>query len=348
MSDQTAFAEVYEATIPAVWRFVHARVGNREEAEDLTSEVYVRALVAWNRFDARRGGPTAWLCGIATHVVQEWRRGQRSVSRGALPERSVANIAGEGLQPEAVLLQAEEIARVRAALTLLNERERDALALRFAAGLRASEVAPILGLSIGATKMLFFRAMERLRGALERGAPSTVEEQVAATALDETVDRVLAGRRTGLPEHLAERLVRQLAMVHSSHVPQELTERIRSIVACPVTRAVTGPSRWFGLAAALVAGVSLAGAAWSWQAAATAMDFVDRTGPLVLLLAGSAMLGGLGLLLRRPSLGAGTVGIGALIFAFCLWWTGIAPLVGIVMAGLAFRESRRLPARAAQ
>src|SRR5438874_10657792 len=162
MAEHTAFADIYEASIPAVWRFVRSRVDDHEQAQDLTSEVYVRALAAWDRYDVQRGTPTAWLCGIAARTVKEWRRRRSWSSLDASAEPLGGPPAGD-LEPAAVLVQAEETARLRAALTSLNERERDALALRFAAGLRAWEVGLILGLSPGATKMLLYRAMKRLR-----------------------------------------------------------------------------------------------------------------------------------------------------------------------------------------
>jgi RNA polymerase sigma-70 factor (ECF subfamily) len=346
MPEPPAFAEIYESTLPAVWRFVRSRVAERDQAEDLTSEVYVRALAAWDRFDATRGSPTAWLCGIAAHAIQEWRRRKRWISLTSSIEVVEGDRArGEDPEPERQLVRAEETARLGAALATLSERERDALALRFAAGLQAGEVGLILGLSPGATKMLLFRAIRRLREAIDVAPARTDAEHADAMALDEMVDRVLARGTVTLPEPLAERLVRQLAMIYSHPVPPGLAERVDSALACPVTRMMTRPGRPFLVTAGLLAGASLAAAGWRWQAALPGS--ADLTELVLLALAAAVVLAGLALLVRRPTLGSGTIGLGALIFAFCLWWTGIGLLVGVVMAGAALRQVAWSPRRAA-
>lgn len=74
------------------------------------------------------------------------------------------------MQPEAALLQEELLAELQRGLAGLSEREQEALALRFAAGLKAAEVGQILGLSEGATKMLVFRAISKLKAVIARDA----------------------------------------------------------------------------------------------------------------------------------------------------------------------------------
>jgi RNA polymerase sigma factor (sigma-70 family) len=343
MSDRPAFADIYEVTIPAVWRFVRSRVSDREQAEDITSEVYVRALAAWDRFDEQRGTPTAWLCGIATHAVQESRRRPRAVSLDDSLKEPPASRTGDDPQPEWAAVQAEEIRRVREALASLGDRERDALAQRFAGGLRASEVALILGLSVGATKMLLFRSMRRLRETLELEAQAPAEDRVAAVTLDETVDRVLARRGTGLPEDVLDRLVRQLAIIHDHPTPIGLAEKVSAAVACPISTVAVWPGLPFRVAAMGVALASLVIGAWRWREAIASAAAPDFQEVILLAVAGFGMLLGLALLVRRPTIGSGTIGLGALIFAVCLWWTGIAPLIGLVMAGAAVRQAARSP-----
>jgi RNA polymerase sigma-70 factor (ECF subfamily) len=339
VSERAEFAELYEATVPAVWRFVRSRTNDDAQAEDLTSEVYVRALAAWDRYDADRGTVTAWLCGIAAHAVQESRRRRRWTSLSGWTEPSSDDGDGATAEPEALMLQVEALMGVRKALASLSERERDALALRFAGGLHAWEAGLILGLSAGATKMLLFRAMKRLRTVLEQGAASA-DDRAGAEALDQTLERLLAGREAGLAEPWAERLVRQLAVIYTHPVPEGLGEKLKAAVTCPVARMVRRPGRHFQGAAAFIAASSLAAAGWRWQAALpTSPDPMEM---VLLVTAGCAVLGGLALLARRPTIGSGTVGIGALIFAFCLWWTGIAPLMGLILAGTAFRQAAQL------
>jgi RNA polymerase sigma factor (sigma-70 family) len=153
------FEEVYAEQLGPVWRFVRAQIPQHADAEDVTSEVFTRAARGWDRYDARRGTVGAWVLGIARHVVADWWRGRA-------PEVSWEGIdvpaAADG-DPEAVVLGAEARAELRSQLWRLTPKERDAVALLFAAGLRAAEVGSVLGVSETAARMLVYRAVSKLR-----------------------------------------------------------------------------------------------------------------------------------------------------------------------------------------
>lgn len=155
------FEEVYAQHLVPVWRYVSARVSARADAEDLTSEVFARALRAWGRYDERRGSAGAWLMGIAHHVVADWwRRAGREVP---WEEVDVAAGASSDVEPEAAALAGEARAELRRHMERLTDRERDAVALRFGGGLRAAELGTALGVSETAARMLVYRAVSKLR-----------------------------------------------------------------------------------------------------------------------------------------------------------------------------------------
>jgi RNA polymerase sigma-70 factor (ECF subfamily) len=151
-------SDVYAQELAPVWRFVRARVPGHADAEDLTSEVFARAAHGWARYDERRGSVRAWLLGIAHNVVADWwRRHGREV-----PWEHVEP-AGSAPDPEAVLLERSALEELRSHLADLSEKEREAVALRFGAGLRAREAGVVLGVSEGAVRMLVYRAVSKLR-----------------------------------------------------------------------------------------------------------------------------------------------------------------------------------------
>jgi RNA polymerase sigma-70 factor (ECF subfamily) len=155
------FEEVYAQHLVPVWRYVRARVAGRADAEDLTSEVFTRALRAWGRYDERRGSPGAWLMGIAQNVVADWwRRAGRE-----LPVEDVesASPSSPDPGPQDAALAGESREELRRHLGRLTEKERDAVALRFGGGLRAAEVGAALGVSETAARMLVYRAVSKLR-----------------------------------------------------------------------------------------------------------------------------------------------------------------------------------------
>src|SRR5713226_1673554 len=81
LTSQSPFEDVYVEALPTVWRVVSARIPDRREAEDVTSDVFVRALQSWARYDPELGTPSAWLCGIAHRAIADWWR--RSSRRGS-------------------------------------------------------------------------------------------------------------------------------------------------------------------------------------------------------------------------------------------------------------------------
>jgi RNA polymerase sigma factor (sigma-70 family) len=159
------FEEVYARQLVSVWRYVRARIPRDADAEDVTSEVFVRAVRGWSGYDERRGSVGAWLLGIARHAVADWWR-----RRG--PELSWERIdrapeaASPELDPEAAALRREAHAELHAHLERLTDKERDAVALRFGAGLRAAEVGSVLGVSETAARMLVYRAISKLRAVM--------------------------------------------------------------------------------------------------------------------------------------------------------------------------------------
>ena len=151
------FGEVYEHHLAPVWRYVRARVPDHAEAEDLTSEVFARAMRDWRRYDRREGTVGAWLMGIARHLVADWwrRRGRETTVDDLTP------LAGG--TPDRGQDDVETRDHLSRHLHLLTEREAEAVALRFAGGLSAAEVGTVLGISDAGARMLVHRAVAKLR-----------------------------------------------------------------------------------------------------------------------------------------------------------------------------------------
>ena len=63
---------MYREHVAGVWRYVRTRVPGAADADDVTAEVFVKAMRSWDRFDDRRDSVGAWLIGIARHVVADW------------------------------------------------------------------------------------------------------------------------------------------------------------------------------------------------------------------------------------------------------------------------------------
>ncbi len=154
------FEGIYREHVTPLWRYVRVRVPSDADAEDVISEVFVAALRSWDRYDPTMGTVGAWLTGIARHgVANWWRKSGREV-----PVESIADdqTAPED-DPETAALRHLADDEVRAHLSVLTARERDAVAMRFGARLSSSEIGAALGVSAPAARMLVYRAVGNLR-----------------------------------------------------------------------------------------------------------------------------------------------------------------------------------------
>jgi RNA polymerase sigma-70 factor (ECF subfamily) len=143
------FEEYHESLV----RMLYRRTGDRDQAEDLAQETFARAVAAPPR------NPRPWLFAVALNLVRE--DGRRSVRQGRRLELLRGEVDSSAPQPDEVVERGEQTARVRAALSLIGERDREALLLK-AEGFNYDEIAETLGLAKGAVGTTLARARRRL------------------------------------------------------------------------------------------------------------------------------------------------------------------------------------------
>ncbi len=153
-----AFADVAEAHLDAVFRYLAHLVGDRHLAEDLTSATFERALRDWHRYDPRRGRPSVWLVEIARRVALDHFR--REGRRRAREERFAAQNPEALEGPDAPGGLSDDL---RAALARLTRGERELVALRVVLGMDAAEAGRVAGISPSAVGTGLHRALSKLR-----------------------------------------------------------------------------------------------------------------------------------------------------------------------------------------
>jgi len=157
--DPARFAELYEINFSRVYAFIARRVRDRNEIEDLTSEVFHQALAALPRFEWRGAPFAAWLFKIASNTIID--RFNKASKEKALTSLS------NGFEVSSSEIEDIEETEQRAALFELVERlpddQRRVILLRFAEEKSIREVAKSLSRSEGAIKQLQFRALQNLR-----------------------------------------------------------------------------------------------------------------------------------------------------------------------------------------
>jgi RNA polymerase sigma-70 factor (ECF subfamily) len=154
--------EIYVDNVVRVYRLLHAKVGNRADAEDLTTEVFLAAFGPL-RVSASRGEVRAYLAATArTALAAHWRR-----RLGIEVTHIDADVAVRELEEEPATSAAP--ARVRAVLSTLPDRYRTILELRFLEGRSVREAARDMGISVANAKVLQHRAL-RMAARTELGA----------------------------------------------------------------------------------------------------------------------------------------------------------------------------------
>ena len=150
-ADPAQFAELYDRHVDRVYAFVSRRIGDRVAAEDLTSEVFEKALAQLRQFEWRGTPFIAWLFRIAANAIADrWRKEGRREEVESIPDAH----------------ETDDIER-RVALAQLVDRlpdaQRQVISMRFGEDRSIREIAAALGRSEGAVKQLQLRALERLR-----------------------------------------------------------------------------------------------------------------------------------------------------------------------------------------
>lgn len=154
--DPLAFEQLYLVYLDPVYRYCYRRLGNPEQAEDATSQVFLKAYAAIANH--RAGKFRGWLFTIAHNVVIDIYRRQRPTR----PIESIADPADSSASPEELSIAADDGRRLRAMLAELTDDQRNVIELRLA-GLSGVEIADVLGRSHGSVKTIQFRAVARLR-----------------------------------------------------------------------------------------------------------------------------------------------------------------------------------------
>ncbi|MBI4302361.1 MAG: sigma-70 family RNA polymerase sigma factor [Chloroflexi bacterium] len=156
--DNQAFAQLYEAYFVRVYRYVAIRVGDATEAEDVTEEVFLKALSAMPAFRWQNPSWAPWLFRIAHNQVVDHLRQKSKIRSVSLPQLTQDD-------PDPVCLAELRMTYqdVTAAAKRLSDAQRQVIALRFASQLSLAETARALGKSEGAIKALQHSALVALR-----------------------------------------------------------------------------------------------------------------------------------------------------------------------------------------
>jgi RNA polymerase sigma-70 factor (ECF subfamily) len=160
-------AGLYDEYFDRIARYIYVRLGDRNEAENLAGEVFLKALESLKSYKERGIPMQAWLFRIAHNVSVDHLRKRGKIA--TVPIDGVQIAAKE--DPVATAEKNIEMERVNEAIQKLTPEQREVVRLRFFGGLSSKEVGDILRKSDGAVREMQRSAVERLRSLLTSGVP---------------------------------------------------------------------------------------------------------------------------------------------------------------------------------
>lgn len=174
VQDRGAFATLYDRYFPRVYNYLRFRCDDPGLVDDLTALVFERALTRIHTYSPQTAPFGAWLFAIARHALSDHWRAQRLRSFLYLDDlhREVVDRSN----PEEGFILGEQRRALLAAVARLNDRERDLVGLKFAAGLNNRQIAKLTGLSESNVGVILFRAMGHMRTLLRE--PGVLGEEM--------------------------------------------------------------------------------------------------------------------------------------------------------------------------
>lgn len=160
-----AFGELYKLHLDAIYAYVYSRVGNVNDAENLTQTIFVKAWKALGRYKSQSNVPfRAWLYRIAHNAVIDYYRTKKE----STPLEDQTMLPDSGQTPEQSVISQERQQYLRSALHKLRPAYQQVLSLRFLNELDYSETAQALGREVGTVRVLQYRALKALRKVLSQ------------------------------------------------------------------------------------------------------------------------------------------------------------------------------------
>ncbi len=162
--DREAFGDLYERYVFKVYRHVYYLTSNTHNAEDLTAQTFLNALEAIPRYEMRGAPFIAWLLRIAYNLTVNHKKVRKN---GSAPLPETMEVEGTLCSPEESAEAKADGERVWEGVRTLRGDQRQVIVMRFIDGLSYPDIAKVLGKSIGAVRVIQYRALCALRHRLE-------------------------------------------------------------------------------------------------------------------------------------------------------------------------------------
>ncbi len=161
-TDPEAFGKLYELYVEKIYNYVYYRIGNQQEAEDLTAKVFHRALNHIPNYNNKGVPFAAWLYRIAHNLVANWHRDRKRRKMVALEQVSLPSKKKDE-NPQQAAERSNERELLLEAIKHLPPERQELLTLKFVERMSNAEIGQVMGRSEGAIKSLYHRTLVSLK-----------------------------------------------------------------------------------------------------------------------------------------------------------------------------------------
>lgn len=158
------FNDVYDIYIDRVYRFVNIKLGNKQDAEDVTSKIFEKIYLNLESYNEEKGNLDTWVFAITRNEIASHYRAKK-VQTVCID--SVGEIIDSNHSPHKAAEIKFENKKLLEAVESLNENEKTAVAYKYGAGLKNTEIAELMGISSSNVGVVLFRSMKKLKLLLE-------------------------------------------------------------------------------------------------------------------------------------------------------------------------------------
>lgn len=162
--DSASFGKLYDIHLPKIYRFVFLKVGRKQDAEDISQQVFVSAWQNMSTYEFKGFPFSSWLYRIAGNaVIDYYRTAKPAISIDQVPEEFFSENSGEETKVDTAI----SIRLIRTALTKLEHDQQSVILMKFVEDFSNKEIAEALGKTEGAVRVIQHRALKQLKAYLD-------------------------------------------------------------------------------------------------------------------------------------------------------------------------------------
>lgn len=159
------FAQIFDTYYKRVYKYICYRINNHYAAEDICSHVFEVVISKYYSFSPEKSNFEVWLFAIARNSVTDYFRSQKH--RADFSLNSILNMVLSKPTPEEIVIRDDNNRALFTALAKLSDKERNIIAMKYAAGLKNSEIADLLGVSGSNIGVVLYRILKKLHKELD-------------------------------------------------------------------------------------------------------------------------------------------------------------------------------------